>query len=515
MDNPDDGDFNAPTVRMPASFGSPTAARPSLHGWVAQMSSRHTIRFRLLLAINVAMTSLLLLFLVLDYHREMAQRLAEKHLAMEEEATILLHSIVRLRSQGAAIVQQYADEVCGHMHAARSPGHHIAVAYGGIFIQAKAHGRDSAAMLEAMEAGAASRTHQSQLHGEVLVVGSAQQEGLTVFVAEYLTNVLRSLRREVLLRLGQIVVLAAVLESVVSMVLVRMVAKPLERLQATVDDIGRGQLGTQTAAFKSTELARLAQAINSMSASLADADRDRRQQMAKAREIQEHLLPREVTIPGLRFVHCYQPADDVTGDHFDALPLSDGSWLLCVADVTGHGVPAAMSAAMLKTLLEHASEQETDVSRILAVVNRRFAKLSPCGDFVTMFLARWQPKASTLEYGSAGHETVWLLPASGGSLRELSATGPALAIVEDASWTTVTVRVGAGDRLLAVSDGITEAFSPQGEQFGRQRLGELFFECRALALPDSVKRIQEEVASHRGGGAPTDDTTLLAIGWGA
>jgi len=477
------------------------------------MARRHTIRFRLLLAINLAMTSLLLLFLVLDYHREMAQRLGEKHLAMEEEAKILLPSVLRLRSHGAAMVQEYVDEVCGHMHATRSPGHHIAVAYDGVFLQAKTHGRDSAAMLEAMQAGAASATHQSRWRGEILVVGSAQQEGVSVFVAEFLTNVLRSLRSEVLLRLGQIVVLAIVLELVVSMVLVRMVAKPLERLQGTVDDIGKGHLGTQTAAFKSTELAHLAQAINSMSSSLAEAARVRQRQLAKAREIQAHLLPREVTIPGLRFVHCYQPADDVTGDHFDAIPLSDGSWLLCVADVSGHGVPAALSAAMLKTLLEHASERETRLNEILAEVSRRFAALSLCGDFVTMVLARWQPQARTLEYASAGHEAAWLLPAAGGSPRELSATGPALAIIEDAKWSTVTVPVVPGDRLLAVSDGITETFNPEGQQFGRQRLGKLFSECRSLALPASVKRIQEEVAAYRGGRAPTDDTTLLVIEW--
>lgn len=240
---------------------------------------------------------------------------------------------------------------------------------------------------------------------------------------------------------------------------------------------------------------------------------DYHRQMAKAREIQEHLLPREVTIPGLRFLHCYQPADDVTGDHFDAIPLSDGTWLLCVADVSGHGVPAAMSAAMLKTLLEHASERETQLNQILAEVSRRFAALSLCGDFVTMVLARWQPQARTLEYASAGHEMAWLLPASGGAPRELSATGPALAIIEDAKWSTVTVRVAAGDRLLAVSDGITEAFSPEGQQFGRQRLGKLFSECRTLPLSESVKRIQEEVAMHRGGRAPTDDTTILVIEW--
>jgi len=127
-----------------------------------------------------------------------------------------------------------------------------------------------------------------------------------------------------------------------------------------------------------------------------------------------------------------------------------------------------------------------------------------------MFLARWNPAAATLEYASAGHETAWLLPAAG-SLRELSSTGLPLAVQDDAVWSTVTLSVAARDRLLLVSDGITEAFNGQGEQSGRDRLSRVFENCRSLSVDETVRAIEDAVTAHRQGKAPTDDSTLVAV----
>ncbi len=474
------------------------------------MTARHTIRFRLLVAINSAMAALLVLFLVFDYHRQMDDRVAEKHVAMVEEARTLLHAVLRLRSRQVAAVQEYIDAVCGHMQESHSPGHHITLAYNGVVIQSRAHGRNSPDMLQAVQAGAISPRHRAHLNGETLVVGSARQDGVTVYVAEYLTNVLSSVRGQVWLGIGRIIVLALAMEAIVNLVLLRMVAQPLEKLKATVDEIAQGRLGVQTEAFKSVEMISLATAINSMSSSLAATDRERRYQMAKACRIQEHLLPHDTDVPGLRIAHFYQPATDIAGDYYDLVALPDGTWLLCVADVSGHGVPAAMGAAMLKTLLLHASERSSEVHEILSFINRRFAAVSLVGDFATMFLARWQPATSSFQYASAGHGLVWFLSAAG-VLRDLPPSGLPLAVDEEGEWQAATIRVGKGDRLLLVSDGVTEAFDPRGQMFGRERLGAMFSDCQTLAVAEAVRRIDAEVSSHRGGNPPADDATLAMI----
>jgi sigma-B regulation protein RsbU (phosphoserine phosphatase) len=348
------------------------------------------------------------------------------------------------------------------------------------------------------------------MNGETLVVGSARQDGLIVYVSEYLTNVLRWVRSQVLLRLGQIVVLALVVGALVNLVLVRVVAKPLESLAVTVAKIAQGQLGAQATSFKTTELACLAEAINSMSSSLADADRRRRQQMAKARSIQEHLLPGSLNVPGLTIAHFYQPAAEVAGDYYDVIGLADGTWLICVADVTGHGVAAAMSAAMLKTLLLHATEHFTGLEELLRYVNQRFTDISLAGDFATMFLVRWDPSAATLEYCGAGHETAWFLPTMR-SIRELSSTGMPLGVQDKGDWDSQVVCVGKGDRLFLMTDGAAEAFSPQGKLFGRHRLATTIDGSRGLSLSGAVLQIEQTLAVHRGGNTQSDDATLVAV----
>ncbi|MHB1033422.1 MAG: PP2C family protein-serine/threonine phosphatase [Pirellulales bacterium] len=475
------------------------------------MTRLRGIRFRLLVAVNTAMALLLLVFLFVDYRREIATRVSQKHIALEEEAKTLLPAVLRLRPEGTTAIQEYVDAVCSQMQDAASPGHHISVRLEGTVLQAMAHGRESSEMFAAMLAAAGSPTHQSQVGDEALVVGSSHCEDIGVYVSEYLSDIQRSARRQALLRLAGIVLLTAVATGVVNVVFVWMAAKPLERLVGTVRQIARGQLGVQAGPFKTAELEYLAGEVNSMSRSLAQIDQDRRQQMDKARHIQEHLLPHEVSIPGLAIAHLYQPAVEIAGDYYDIVALPDGSWLLCIADVTGHGVPAAMTAAMLKALLMHAAEHHAAPAKILRFINDRFAAVSLDGDFATMMLARWVPEAGRLEYASAGHGNAWCLSSDGGTMRELPSTGLPLGVQSDADWEMETLPVARGERLLLITDGVTEAFDSRGEQFGGDRVTAILTQCKDVSLTEMLRRIDETVRAHRAGAAPTDDCTVVAV----
>jgi hypothetical protein len=97
-------------------------------------------------------------------------------------------------------------------------------------------------------------------------------------------------------------------------------------------------------------------------------------------------------------------AAGVAGDYYDLLPLQDGGLLVCVADVTGHDVPAAMVASMLKALVLNAVERSGDPRQILQMVNRVFWRVTLEEDFAGMFLARWDPAAHTLTCAGAGNE---------------------------------------------------------------------------------------------------------------
>lgn len=474
------------------------------------MISVHSVRFRLLAAVNAAIFLLLGVFLFLDYRREIDERVAEKHISLEEETKTLLPAVIRIRPHGEEAVRQYVDEVCGRMRDALSPGHHIAVRMDGKVFQAAAHGRASAEMFQAMQAAAQSPTYRAPVGEEELVVGSSRQGGTAVYVSEYLRNIRRSARAQVLRRLPRIVVLLVVTAVVVNAVFLRMAARPLRQLVDTVRNIGEGKLGVQAGPFASSEFSYLAEAVNSMSRSLAEVEERRREEMSRARRIQQQLQPDETDVPGLTFARLYQPAEDVAGDHYDLVRLEDGTWLVAIADVTGHGVPAALSAMMLKAFLLDGAGHHSDPGEILGFINHRLAVVCRTENFATMFVARWDSEAKTLQYANAGHESGLLLR-SGGGLEELPSTGMVLGVMEEAAWETRTLTIGPGARLLLVTDGATEAMNQRGELFGRRRLADTFKASKDVGMDDAVHMIGHAVAEHRAGRAQTDDLTVLAF----
>ncbi|MEE9211389.1 MAG: SpoIIE family protein phosphatase [Phycisphaeraceae bacterium] len=450
----------------------------------------------------------LAVLLIADYRYELATRLREKHIALAEEAEVLSSAIEIMWHHGIDVVQAYIDAACAKMQDVTSPGHHIVVRSEDTVLQARVHMRASPEMLRAVEEAAQSKEWRAKFMDTELIIGASVHNDLNVYVSEYMTNVRAALRGRLLGRLAGLFVLGIMGAVIVNVILIRFVTRPIERLADTVRRIGSGQLGIQTTPFKSAELNLLAGEINTMSQSLASADRERREQMAKAIRIQNHLQPAALRVPGLRIAHVYQPATEVAGDYYDFVPLADSSWLIGIADVTGHGVPAAMGAAILKTLLLSAAESSSCPAEILRQINARYCSVTLVEDFASMLLLRWVPSPASLEYASAGHETGYLLRHDG-ALQELASTGLLLGIERDADWETRTLSVSSGDRLLLYTDGVSESPSLEGKLFGRHRVIQVFRETSHRSLDVMMQRLTDALTSHRGGSAPTDDVTVI------
>lgn len=467
-----------------------------------------TLRFQLILIVNGAMAILLVVLLTLDYRRELSVRLEQKRVALEAEAKTMLPAISRLRSGGVEGIQKYLDAVCRRMHADESPGHHIAVDTGAEVIQATAHARASIEMFQAMQQ-TVSAQQSAGLGARDIVVGSAGLGGVRVYVSEDAAALRYDVFGQILGRLIGLLTLGIVASIITSLVLLRMVAVPISRFVATVASIAEGDFQVHVSGANSRELAALAVAIQSMAKRLQSSSEQRRAEMDKAREIQEHLLPASAAIPGVMLAARYRPATDVAGDYYDVLELTDGSWVLCVADVCGHGIPAAMSAATLKALLLNAVEHHLDPAEMLKFINSRFMVISPPAVFVSMLLVRWEPARGMLQFASAGHEPGLLLRADG-TVAELGATGYLLGIDADASWDTEQLFSRGGDRLVATTDGVAEAWSPQGELFGRERLQALVQNSAGESVEEMVQRLDAALLDHQGNSPAMDDTTILA-----
>lgn len=468
----------------------------------------------LIWAVYLPMAIALAVLFPMDYWHEMEDAIAEKHASLEEEAMTIYEGLSSLTQRGRREpVQRYIDTVCARMQETRSPGHHIAVRWNTSILQAECHQRASSEMVRAMQQAAESSTHRAAVGDETLVIGAFMGNDVDVYVSEFTTHIRRSIQREVLLHFGVLVALAVATAAIVNVVLWWIVARQVTQLSNTVSRVAYGDYELNANGFHSREMNELSDAIQQMSETLSNNARDRRAQMDRARGIQEHLLPNGVVIPDLTVAHIFQPADEVAGDYYDLIRLPDDTWLICVADVSGHGVAAAMGAAMLKALVLHATERHGEPSKIMQFVNDRLPALLS-DEYITMFLARWDAESHRLDYASAGHEPGLLLTPSG-ELRELRATGLPLGIDRTADWEAESIEIAAGQRLLLTTDGVAEASDPDGELFSRKRLAELAENCVDNLPKDAVALIQNAVIGHQRGQRPADDVTILVLEFNA
>jgi serine phosphatase RsbU (regulator of sigma subunit) len=365
-------------------------------------------------------------------------------------------------------------------------------------------------MLSAMGAAAAAPDHQARLDGEVLVVGSAQEGDESVHVAEYLSNLRRAARARALWPLAAAACVMLLAAAAVNLILLRLVTRPVGCLAGTVREIAAGRLGAQADCPDTAELATLADAINAMSRSLAEAEIERNAQMAKARRVQAHLLPDVSAVRGFRVASVYQPADNVAGDYFDVSQRQGGPLLFCIADVSGHGIAAALEAAVLKALFLEAADTDAAPGQVLEHVNGKFLAASLPGDFATMLVGRWDHELGRLDYASAGHDPAYLIRPTGGP-QELGATGLPLGVDARSAWETRSVPAGRGDRLFLLTDGMAETTDPGGTMFGRRHVEALLADGRDVPLADLLLKVDHALHAHRSGRPSADDVTLVAI----
>jgi sigma-B regulation protein RsbU (phosphoserine phosphatase) len=245
-----------------------------------------------------------------------------------------------------------------------------------------------------------------------------------------------------------------------------------------------------------------------------------RQELETARQIQSSLLPAELPrLPGLEVGVRYVPAAEVAGDLYDFLPASGNRLGVLVADVSGHGVPAALVASMVKIAVAAQAADAAAPGKVLTGMSHIFHRRLR-SQFITAVYLCLDLDAGSLRWASAGHPPPLLLRR--GEVRELESAGPILGRLARRDYAESRTSLEAGDRILVFSDGIPEAASPSGEQFGDDRLRAFLAEHGHLA-PDafaaSLLAHLERWSQPQPPGAPpdegapgfTDDLTLVVL----
>ena len=237
-------------------------------------------------------------------------------------------------------------------------------------------------------------------------------------------------------------------------------------------------------------------------------------ELETARLIQQSILPETVPpIDGLDIAARYVPMASVAGDFYDFIVVDNARVGILVADVSGHGMPAALIASMLKIALAAQAAHADNPARVLHGLNQVL-----CGKFqhqyVTGAYAFVDMKKRKLTYAGAGHPPLLMWGASSPTVRDVTENGLFLGMFDFATYSSVDIPLSAGDRVLMYTDGISEANSPEGVEFGSGRFRQFLAAEENGSANQLVDNLLKELArwSARADGTDLDDDiTMVAI----
>jgi sigma-B regulation protein RsbU (phosphoserine phosphatase) len=233
-------------------------------------------------------------------------------------------------------------------------------------------------------------------------------------------------------------------------------------------------------------------------------------ELAIAREIQSSILPGGVPeLDGLRMRAAYHPMTAVAGDFYEFIEVDEKRIGLLVADVSGHGVPAAMIAAMVKVAMQSVVAYAHDPGAVLHGLNQTLSGQLR-GQYVTAVYLWIDLEERKAAYSGAGHPP--LLRWRGGELERIESNGLLFGVMADVEYPVREMRVEAGDRFLLYTDGVTEPENAAGEAFGDRKLEEVV-RSEGGATPERLsEQLLGEIRRWQPGGVTQqDDITLMVV----
>ncbi|QQR74129.1 MAG: PP2C family protein-serine/threonine phosphatase [Holophagales bacterium] len=250
--------------------------------------------------------------------------------------------------------------------------------------------------------------------------------------------------------------------------------------------------------------------------SLADSHLERqqfRELLEQARAVQTSLLPRQLpALPGFELAVRIRPAEVVGGDVYDLAILPPDSFAVCIADATGHGLPAALQARDVIVGLRMGMDTQLKMVATVEKLSRVLAGSSPAGRYVSLFFAEID-RDGHLIYINAGHPPAILLGRNGKRLEKLRSSGPLLGLDrrQPRHWQRHFERLEAGDLLALYTDGITEVRRPDDEEFGVDRLIATLRRHAGKPIEEVADAVLAAADDFGDGAPPPDDQTLILV----
>ena len=231
-----------------------------------------------------------------------------------------------------------------------------------------------------------------------------------------------------------------------------------------------------------------------------------------AHEMQARMLPQSPPqVPGLDVAGFSDPCREVGGDYFDYWALDDGRLALCIGDVTGKGVPAALLMAMVKSCLFSLVTDNPMPAPILSTLGPMVRALGDRQQLMTFLFGIIDPAARTLRLANAGHLYPYLLRPGEDRPAFLEANGLPLGTPLRVQYTDVEYRLEPGDRVIFSTDGIVEAHNTAKDMLGFDRLSEIVASTRSLDSHGTIHTILKSLRQFTGVAPTEDDKTLVVV----
>ena len=236
------------------------------------------------------------------------------------------------------------------------------------------------------------------------------------------------------------------------------------------------------------------------------------EELSIAKSIQEGLMPDPIPlIPGVDLAAKTISSREVGGDYFDIAETPDGNSILCIADVTGKGVPAALLMANLQSMLHVLLPVDISLSEATYRMNKIIFDNTPSDKFITFFWAKYIHEHKILNYVNAGHNPPLLLRKEKNEFEDLREGGLLLGAMDSIMpYSEKDIQLNPGDILVCYTDGVDEAMSPEEEVFTVKRLKETVLENRDKSSQQILDSIVMKITEHSCGKF-SDDVTLLIL----
>ncbi|MFN2245844.1 MAG: PP2C family protein-serine/threonine phosphatase [Candidatus Promineifilaceae bacterium] len=235
------------------------------------------------------------------------------------------------------------------------------------------------------------------------------------------------------------------------------------------------------------------------------------EQLKIASAIQDRLIPdRAPNLPGYEIGGIYLPAFAIGGDYFDYISLADGRLGISLADVSGHGVPAALVMTAFRALLRTEVKNGNDSAGVCNRLNTLLPDFTGYDDFVTAVYGVLNPQDAVFSYTNCGHHPVLCVRVDGG-IEQHKVGGPALSIYDRAQFEIGQIGLRKGDLLILYTDGLVELADSDGNEFGRKRLAETLVKLRTSAVNEILEGTIQAAKAFANAESIFDDIALLVV----